>query len=129
MLGQKIRNFFVRIEDNTISFIFMTFKDTQKMMNLLSKEFQSGLDVLNFIFPRLPRNILPKTEREVITLQIKSVMRELIYDHLNDIDYDNPRDFIDVYLKQIREVGGSFEIEQLVIICLDLFAAGAETTR
>jgi cytochrome P450 len=119
----------VRIKENTISFIFMTFKDTQKMMNLLSKEFQSGLDVLNFIFPRLPRNILPKTEREEITLQIKSVMRELIYDHLNDIDYDNPRDFIDVYLKQIRDVGESFEIEQLVIICLDLFAAGAETTR
>ena len=35
-------------------------KDTQQMMNVLNKQFKAGLDVLNFVFPRLPRNILPR---------------------------------------------------------------------
>ena len=46
-----------------------------------------------------------------------------------DIDYDNPRDFIDVYLTQMKvENIDSFNDEQLVLVCLDLFEAGSETT-
>ena len=41
----------------------------------------------------------------------------------------SPRDFIDVYLKQIQEDGIRFDIDNLVVICLDFFQAGAETTR
>ena len=60
---------------------------------------------------------------------MKNMMRGLINEHLADIDYDSPRDFIDVYLKQIHENGSDFDIEHLVVICLDFFQAGGETTR
>ena len=103
--------------------------DTKQMMDLLNKQFKAGLDVLNFIFPRLPRNILPMTGKTELILQVKSMIRELIKDHLIDVQYDHPRDFIDVYLKQIHDGGASFDIEQLIVVCLDLFEAGAETTR
>ena len=61
--------------------------------------------------------------------ELKSVMKGFINEHKQDVDYENPRDFIDVYLKQIKDVGDDFEIDHLVVICLDFFQAGAETTR
>ena len=45
-----------------------------------------------------------------------------------DIDYDNPRDFIDVYLKQIKDEPENFNVEHLVVMCVDFFQAGAETS-
>ena len=64
---------------------------------------------------------------------LKKMMRELIMEHMVDIDYDNPRDFIDVYLNEIHnagsEQGSNYTIENLVVVCLDFFQAGAETTR
>ena len=47
------------------------------------------------------------------------MIRNLVNEHLNDVDFDHPRDFIDVYLKEIHQTGDSFDIEQLVVVCLD----------
>ena len=69
------------------------------------------------------------SERQEITAQLKSMIRNLVNEHLNDVDFDHPRDFIDVYLKEIDQTGESFDIEQLVVVCLDFFEAGSETTR
>ncbi|QQP48826.1 Cytochrome P450_ family 2 subfamily j_ polypeptide 6, partial [Caligus rogercresseyi] len=49
--------------------------------------------------------------------------------HIKDRDESNPRDFIDVYLNEVKKAGDNpsyFHIEQLVTICLDFFQAGAE---
>ena len=34
--------------------------------------------------------------------QLKSYLKGLINEHKQDIDYDNPRDFMDVYLTQMN---------------------------
>merc|ERR1711923_315859 len=60
---------------------------------------------------------------------LKSKMIHVINDHKLDIDYQNPRDFIDVYLAHMREnADSSFNDEQLVVVCLDLIEAGTDTT-
>ena len=52
-------------------------------------------------------------------------MMDVIKDHKLDVDYENPRDFIDVYLTHMREnADSSFNDEQLVVVCLDLIEAG-----
>ena len=58
---------------------------------------------------------------------MKSMIRKLISEHLQDIDYDNHRDFIDVYLTDMK-TNNNFDEEHLTVICLDFFQAGAETT-
>ena len=60
---------------------------------------------------------------------MKTMMRVVIQEHLAEIYYDNPRDFIDAYLTQIHKESNHFDIENLVVICLDFFQAGSETTR
>ncbi|XP_021945308.1 methyl farnesoate epoxidase isoform X2 [Folsomia candida] len=53
---------------------------------------------------------------------------------LNDNEDDQPRDFIDLYLKEINAIklagnlDSDFTEEQLLVILHDLFAAGAEST-
>ena len=58
---------------------------------------------------------------------MKSMMKAMISEHLKDIDYENPRDFIDIYLSEMQS-NKNFDEEHLVVICLDFFQAGAETT-
>ena len=73
--------------------------------------------------------MIPNSERQEITETTKSMIRNLVNEHLNDVDFEHPRDFIDVYLKEIHQTGDSFDIEQLIVVCLDFFQAGSETTR
>ena len=101
--------------------------DTKRMMALLNLQFKAGPKSFK-LFPFL-RKIMPANEVDKSFFEMKAMMRGLIKEHLADVDYDSPRDFIDVYLKQIKEVGSDFEIDHLVVICLDFFQAGAETTR
>ena len=54
-------------------------------------------------------------------------MKKFISEHLEDIDYDHPRDFIDVYLTEMRN-NSNFDEDHLIVMCLDFFQAGAETT-
>ena len=56
-----------------------------------------------------------------------ATMKNLIHDHLKDIDHDHPRDFIDIYLTQ-KNSNPDFSEKQLAIMCIDFFVAGAETT-
>ena len=101
--------------------------DTKRMMALLNMQFKTGFKAFNF-FPFL-RRIMPATEIDKSFFEMKAMMRAMIKEHMVDVDYDSPRDFIDVYLKQINESGADFDIDNLVVNCLDFFQAGAETTR
>eukprot|EP00093_Oithona_nana_P013662 13662.XXX_526995_528524_1 [CDS] Oithona nana genome sequencing. len=101
-------------------------QDTKEMMDMLNRQFTSGNQrsfLPGFLGPFLPYNDFDKS-----VLAMKDLMKQLIEEHLVDIDYDNPRDFIDVYLKQIKEDPESYNIEHLIVMCVDFFQAGAETS-
>ena len=58
-----------------------------------------------------------------------SMFRESINEHRQTIDPSCPRDFIDFYLIEIsKSENEDFSEDQLLVIILDLFLAGAETT-
>ena len=101
--------------------------ETNEIIGLLDMQFKAGFSFATF-FAAL-KKFLPPNKIDQSFHKIKAMMRKMITDHLNDIDYDNPRDFIDVYLRQIHEDGQNYDIEQLVVLCLDFFQAGSETTR
>ena len=101
-------------------------EDTKKMMDMLNKQFKQGFSLRRFL-PTLICHVAPFGEHENAILEMKDMMRDLVKEHLKDIDYDNPRDFMDVYLKEIQS-DANFEIEHLVVMCLDFFMAGAETS-
>ena len=103
--------------------------DTKDMMALLDMQFKAGPKFLKGALIPFLRKIMPPNEVDKSFFEMKAMMRGLIKEHLADVDYESPRDFIDVYLKQIKDVGDDFEIDHLVVICLDFFQAGAETTR
>ncbi|CAG2064717.1 unnamed protein product, partial [Timema podura] len=54
-----------------------------------------------------------------------------IDEHEKTLDINNPRDFIDVYITeqqlQTNSIDSTFSVEGLMAVCLDLFAAGAES--
>lgn len=112
--------------------------DTQRMMNKLTKFFQHGLSVLHYI-PFL-RSRVPLLQEDRLIFCMKDMFRKQIEEHeANPECIDDPRDFIDIYLREIQErrnskgyksdgIYSNFNTEQLVMICLDLFQAGAETT-
>ena len=51
-----------------------------------------------------------------------------IREHEMDLQEDNPRDFMDVFLEEKRSGNPDFTEEQLIMICFDLFGAGFDTT-
>ena len=101
--------------------------ETKQIMMLLKSQTQ-GRYSKSMFFPTLFK-LLPMREVDRKLQILKSKMIDIIEDHKLDIDFQNPRDFIDVYLTQMREnTHSSFNNEQLVIVCLDLIEAGTETT-
>jgi len=95
--------------------------ETKRMMSNLNIQFKTKLNPIHLITPMLRKMFPPAMDKAVY--EIKDMMRELIKDHLATVDYDNPRDFIDAYLKQINENGTDFDISHLVHICLDFFSS------
>ena len=74
---------------------------TEKIIEMVNSQVE-GVSLWNF-FPNIRQQFPPnflKQDRDA--LQIKSMMKELIAEHLQDIDYENPRDFMDVYLTQMN---------------------------
>jgi len=58
----------------------------------------------------------------------KEKIREQIIEHEKVLDIDNPRDFIDMYLIEMKNnPDPEFNLEQLVMIGHDLMSAGSET--
>ena len=56
-------------------------------------------------------------------------MRDIVKQHKETFDEDNLRDFVDVYLKEMRTTpDASFTEEELLVVAMDMFTAGSETT-
>ncbi|XP_016886535.2 cytochrome P450 2J2-like, partial [Cynoglossus semilaevis] len=64
--------------------------------------------------------------------EIKNFLRKQIEKHQEDLNPEEPRDYIDVYLTEIEKNKGDpaagFNIETLLICTLDMVEAGTETT-
>ena len=56
-------------------------------------------------------------------------MKEILKQHKETFDEDNLRDFVDVYLMEMKtNPDVSFTEEELMVNAFDLFGAGSETT-
>lgn len=71
------------------------------------------------------------TEAMESLLDMQNYFRKSIREHKRTIDENNPRDFMDVYLRetevQSNKPDSTFTEEGLITTCLDLFTAGGET--
>ncbi|XP_077156772.1 cytochrome P450 2U1-like [Paroedura picta] len=75
----------------------------------------------------------PFRELRRIVLDIKAFLEKIIAQHRENLDAQNPRDFIDMYLIQVDEEkktnsNTSFDEDYLIFIIGDLFVAGTDTT-
>ena len=117
--------------------------ESKFMMTKVSRLFQEGPTNI-YILVQSPflRSLLPQLQQEKDELDLKEMFRQQILEHERDLwisESNEPRDFIDIYLKEIQarneandNIGNgkysNFNIEQLVAICLDLFQAGSDTS-
>ena len=100
-------------------------EQTKYIIDLMKAQSKNRYSKIMF-FPTLFK-ILPFREVDKKLFELKAIMERFVLEHKETIDYDNPRDFIDVYLSQMK-LDDNFNEEQLVVECLDFFEAGAETT-
>jgi methyl farnesoate epoxidase/farnesoate epoxidase len=107
-------------------------EDLQKLLELNNFIFTSKLFVIATVAPWV-RFIFPSLTGYNKRLEALRVMRghirKEIKKHELDLDENNPRDFIDSYLIEIKKnTDPEFCEEQLIMVGFDLMAAGSETT-
>ncbi|XP_023334084.1 cytochrome P450 2U1 [Eurytemora carolleeae] len=110
-------------------------RDNVEMVELLnglnflfsSKVFMMSMMLpwIRFVFPNLTGY-----NRRVNTLKsIQAMLKRIIKAHHETLDENDPRDMIDAFLIEINsQKDPEFSVDQLVMTCLDLMAAGSETT-
>ena len=80
---------------------------------------------VRFLFPSLTGY----NRRLKILDSMRNYFRNQIREHEADLQEDSPRDFMDVFLIEKRRSGHpDFSEDQLIMLCLDLFGAGFDTT-
>ena len=112
--------------------------EKQKIMRMLCKFNRQGHRLVDFI--SIVRPFVPYNDCDKNVFALKDIIRNQVFDHQRHLyEGDEPRDFMDIYLKEMENEKkrcenqyssetSNFFIEQLVVICLDLFSAGSETT-
>ncbi|XP_049620345.1 cytochrome P450 2C25-like [Suncus etruscus] len=109
------------------------FLDMLRRMNKNNEILSSPWVQIGNIFPIL-LDYCPGSYKKVLqnAAYLKSYFMEKIKEHQVSLDTDNPRDFIDYFLIKMEQQNQNqdqvFSLENLVIITLDLFGAGTETT-
>lgn len=110
--------------------------DFKSLLHKLNSFFRSGSPAGNLatIFPVL-KKIAPelcghKKRMEALN-ELTNFFRKTIHEHKLMLEENNPRDFMDVFLQQMEaeyaDENSTFTEEGLIVLCLDLFSAGAET--
>ena len=99
--------------------------DTKKVIEIINSQFQTGPEHF-FFYPHFGK-YLPLRRLDRSFIELKNMLKGIISEHLKDIDYENPRDFIDVYLTEMRS-NTNFDEQHLTGICLDFLQAGSDTT-
>ncbi|CAL8110287.1 unnamed protein product [Orchesella dallaii] len=112
-------------------------EEFKKMLNVIQETFRTGSPSGNLVnsYPVLRHFPYFKEQFETLVSGPKAIIKMLetsIEEHKKTRDPSSPRDLIDVYLQAIDESkdgsGTLFFKDQLVQLCEDLFAAGAEST-
>ena len=103
----------------------------QKLLDLNTFLFNSEIFMIAMCAPWI-RHVLPSVSGYDKWLEgvngIKNQLRREIQEHETILDVDNPRDFIDAYLIEMKKnPDPEFSTEQLVMIGHDLMSAGSET--
>uniref|UniRef100_A0A8C5FVR7 Uncharacterized protein n=1 Tax=Gadus morhua TaxID=8049 RepID=A0A8C5FVR7_GADMO len=103
----------------------------ENMNDLFYLSGQTWAQVFN-MFPWLMRH-MPGPHKKIFSLtrSIISFSEEQIKEHRVDHDPSSPRDYIDCFLTEMdknEDSKSAFDIENLCVCTLDLFAAGTETT-
>ena len=100
-----------------------------RFMTLMDELFSKSFPALALV-PILGRLLIGKQikRRFAMFAEMRELFLEVIEEHEQSLDESEPRDLIDKYLVELRSGRPGFEKQQLVIIMLDLFAAGSETT-
>jgi len=104
----------------------------QHLVKLITESIQ--VENLRFLFA-IPwsRFVAPEwtgwnKQKQVVT-ETQQLMRDIVKQHVETYDEDNMRDFVDVYLREMKTSADvSFSEEQLLVNAMDLFSAGSETT-
>lgn len=119
--------------------------DDDRLLRLIStvEEITKTHDIGGNILMAFPflRILFPELTGHAHQLRLYSKLhqffRETLHTRLeeNDFDSDNPRDFTDIFIQEMnrrKKMNGHdskiFTEEQFIMVCLDLFTAGAETT-
>ncbi|XP_069160827.1 methyl farnesoate epoxidase [Procambarus clarkii] len=107
-----------------------------KLVNLLNEMFRTGNPVgeLETIFPVL-RHIMPQTSTVNSFISgftsVNEFIKQAVEEHKANLDPDNPRDFMDIYITEINKTEHNpettFSSDQLLALCSDVFTAGVET--
>ncbi|XP_069672282.1 methyl farnesoate epoxidase-like [Periplaneta americana] len=103
----------------------------QKITRLFRTGNPSGdiLDVLPFLRFFMPR-LAGYRERKVGTVDAQKFFKQSIREHMETLDENDPRDFIDLYLIEMKKnnsINTTYTEDSLILILLDLFSAGAES--
>jgi len=103
-----------------------------RLFQMINSTTSLGKQTLLMTFPFL-RFLAPQftgwNQQKEMVRQLHSTMSEILNEHKRTYDKDSMRNLTDVYLKQIQESRDpNFNEEQLTVILMDLFLAGAETT-
>ncbi|XP_042885578.1 methyl farnesoate epoxidase-like [Penaeus japonicus] len=116
-------------------------KDPQLMhlVDGLNKLFRAG-DVSGGLVGAFPflRHFVSKEHRAIVVMNgfasVEKFIKKAVDEHKENLDPNNPRDFIDIYLNEINnelnnnsKKGSTFSEKQLIAVCTDVFSAGAET--
>ncbi|XP_018325402.1 probable cytochrome P450 303a1 [Agrilus planipennis] len=108
-------------------------KSLQKLLTILFTK----IDIIGAMFSHFPflRFVAPEYSGYNIYMdthrRIWDFLDSEMEKHKQTFSPDNPRDFMDIYLKALMSPTkkDSFSEKQLMAICLDLFIAGSETTN
>ena len=105
-------------------------EQTKELMAKLNSLFKGGEAIHIYTFFEFLRPYGPYVDSDKRHFDFKDMFRQYIRQHEAYYDPDAPpRDLIDHYLNEIRKgTDPNFDREQLVMLCVDLFQAGAETS-
>ncbi|XP_004869657.1 cytochrome P450 2J2-like [Heterocephalus glaber] len=109
------------------------FQELLRLLDEVTHLEASPMCQLYIFFPRIVE-YLPGSHNTLFRDwdKLKSFVSHVIENHKRDWNPDDPRDFIDAYLKEMAQhpdkTTSSFDEENLILSTLDLFFAGTETT-
>jgi len=104
----------------------------QQMLNDLAYIFSSKILVTTLMFPWV-RYIFPSLTGYKRRLELLARLRDYfgqeIEKHEKELVEESPRDFMDVYITEMKRSNNpEFDKMQLIMICLDMFGAGSDTS-